>query len=322
MDKRTFLGVWAAAALLTALPAAAQHSQAPTRIVVSFSAGGPVDMAARIVAEQLSKELNRPVIVDNKPGASGFLGAQEVLRAPVDGNTIWISSVGTAAINPSLFETIPYNTQKNFRPVSLIANNVEVFVVNPKVPARNASEFVEYSRKQPEPPAIASSGIGGIPHLAMLQLKPSTGVNFLHVPYRGMAQAITDVIGGQAAGVFADVAAVLPHIEAGRLRPVGIAAAQRHPALPDVPTFEEQGIAAVDSNNWYALFVPAQTPDNIVADLNAAVGKALANDALRDRLVRAGTQPQASTEAEMKQLLDADTAKWGALIKANNIKPE
>lgn len=321
MKKRTFLGVLAAA-MLAASPVLAQSNQAPARIVVSFSAGGPVDMVARIVAEQLGKELNRPVIVDNKPGASGFLGAQEVLRSPADGNTIWISSVGTAAINPSLFEKIPYNTQKDFRPVSLIANNVEVFVINANLPARTAAEFVEQSRKERTPPAIASSGVGGIPHLAMLQLKQSTGVDFLHVPYRGMAQAVTDVVGGQVAGVFADVAAVLPQIEAGRLRAVGIAAAQRHPALPDVPTFEEQGIAAVDSNNWYGLFVPAQTPDAVVADLNAAVRKTMESDAVKERLVRAGTQPTASTEAELKAILDADTAKWGALIKANDIKPE
>ena len=321
MKRRNFLGALAASMLMTA-PVMAQTSQAPARIVVSFSAGGPVDMVARIVAEQLGKELDRPVIVDNKPGASGFIGAQDVLRAPADGNTIWISSVGTAAINPSLFETIPYNTQKDFRPVSLIANNVEVFVINADLPARNAAEFVEQSSKQETPPAIASSGVGGIPHLAMLQLKQSTGVDFLHVPYRGMAQAITDVVGGQVSGVFADVAAVLPQIQSGRLRAVGIAAAQRHPALPDVPTFEEQGIAAVDSNNWYGLFVSAKTPDSVVADLNAAVRKTMENDAVQDRLVRAGTQPQASTQAQLKQVLDADTEKWGALIKANNIKPE
>lgn len=321
MKKRTFLAAMAASMLMTA-PVLAQSTQAPARIVVSFSAGGPVDMVARIVAEQLGKELGRPVIVDNKPGASGFLGAQDVLRAPADGNTIWISSVGTAAINPSLFENIPYNTQKDFRPVSLIANNVEVFVINPSLPAKTAAEFVEYARKETTPPAIASSGIGGIPHLAMLQLTQSSGVDFLHVPYRGMAQAITDVVGGQVAGVFADVAAVLPQIEAGRLRPVGIAAAERHPALPDVPTFEEQGIQAVDSNNWYGLFVSAQTPDDVVANLNAAVQRTMANEDVKNRLVQAGTQPQASTEAELKERLDADTDKWGALIKANNIKPE
>ena len=211
--------------------------------------------------------------------------------------------MGTAAINPSLFENIPYNTQKDFRPVSLIANNVEVFVINPEVPANNAQEFVEYSRKQNTAPAIASSGVGGIPHLAMLQLKQSTNIDFLHVPYRGMAQAVTDVLGGQVAGVFADVAAVLPHIEAGRLRAVGIAATQRHPALPDVPTFEEQGIAAVDSNNWYGLFVSAETPDDTVVELNEAVRKTMENEAVKERLVSAGTQPQSSTEAELKQIL-------------------
>lgn len=314
------MGAIAASMLMSAAALAQAEGQA--RIVVSFSAGGPVDMVARVVAEQLGKELDRTVIVDNKPGANGFLGAQDVLRSPADGSTIWISSVGTAAINPSLFERIPYDTQEDFRPVALIASNVEVFVINADHPARSAAEFVEHSRKESPSPAIASSGVGGIPHLAMLQLKQSTDVDFLHVPYRGMAQAITDVVGGQVSGVFADVPAVLSQIEAGRLRAVGIAATQRHPALPDVPTFEEQGIAAVDSNNWYGLFVHNDTPDSVVADLNAAVRMTMENDAVRDRLTRAGTQPQSSSEAELKQVLDADTEKWGSLIKANNIKPE
>lgn len=306
---------------MVSAPALAQDNQRPARIVVSFSAGGPVDMVARILAEQLGKDLNRAVIVDNKPGANGFLGAQEVLRSKPDGNTIWISSVGTAAINPSLFQELPYDMRKDFRPVSLIANNVEVFVINAGLPARNAVDFIENAKNGKTPPAIASSGVGGIPHLAMLQLKQATDIDFLHVPYRGMAQAVTDVVGGQVAGVFADVAAVLPQIQAGRLRPLGIAAPKRHPALPDVPTFEEQGLVSVDSNNWYGLFVPAKTPDDIVDDLSATVRKVMENNAVIERLNQAGTLPQASTAQEMQRILDADTAKWGNLLKANNVRP-
>jgi len=307
---------------LAVTPVASQANQRPVRIVVSFSAGGPVDMVARIFAEQLGKELNRTVIVDNKPGANGFLGAQEVLRSKPDGNTIWLSSVGTAAINPSLFQDLPYDMDQDFRPVSMIANNEEVLVINADLPAHNVAEFIGYSRNEKEPPAIASSGVGGIPHLAMLQLKQASKVDFLHVPYRGMAQAISDVIGGQVAGVFADVAAVLPQIKAGRLKPLGIAAAKRHPALLDVPTFEEQGLASVDSNNWYGLFVSAKTPDETVESLNLAVRKAMGNETVMKRLAQAGTEPHASTPQEMQQTLDADTAKWGELIKMNDVRPE
>lgn len=321
MKRRSFLCLMAAS-VIGATPMLSQASKHPARIVVSFSAGGPVDMVARILAEQLGKELNRTVIVDNKPGANGFLGAQEVSRSKPDGNTIWISSVGTAAINPSLFRGLPYDMQKDFRPVSLIANNVEVFVVNAEVPAGSAVEFIEHAKSAKTSPAIASSGVGGIPHLAMLQLKQATDVDFLHVPYRGMAQAISDVVSGQVAGVFADVAAVLPQIRAGRLRPLGIAASKRHPALPEVPTFEEQGLASVDSNNWYGLFVPAKTPDGIVENLNVAVRRAMENKAVKEHLSQAGTLPQASTAEELKRILDTDTAKWGALIKANDVRPE
>lgn len=311
-----------AAALSLASLSYAQSSGKPVRIVTSFSAGGPVDFVARTLADQLGRELKRTVIVDNKPGANGALGAMEVLRSEADGTTLWITSVGAAAINPSLQEKAPYNTQRDFSPVSLVANNVEVLVVSAKNSAKDASEFVKNAKALKESTPMASSGSGSIPHLALIQLEDSTGAKFLHVPYKGMAPAMTDLMGGQVKGVFADVAAIMPHVQGGRLKAIGIAAQKRHPALPNVKNFEEQGIKAVDTNNWYALFVSAKTPAPMLQQLNKAVRAAIANPDVSARLLQGGAEPKSSTHQELAALLKADTEKWAALIKSRNIKAD
>jgi len=303
------------------VPTAFAQANKPLRIIVSFSAGGPVDFVARTLAEPLGRELNRTVIVENKPGANMVLGAMEVLRAEPDGNTVWITSVGAAAINPSLQPNLPYDTRRDFAPVSLVVNNVEVFVVHKDHPARDAADFIRLAKASRQPLPIASSGVGSIPHLALLQLEAAAQVPFLHVPYKGMSLALTDLLGGQFQGVFADVPAVIKQIEAGNLKALGIAAGMRNPVLPHVKTFQEQGLRAVDSNNWYALFVPAATPTTAVDTLNRAVRKVLANAAVAARLRASGAQPQGSTPQELAALLQGDTDKWAALIRSRNITP-
>lgn len=320
MNKRHLL--LASALLALAPPGFAQTSGKPLRIVSSFSPGGPVDFVARTLAEQLGHELKRPVIVENKPGASGALGAMETLRADPDGSTLWITSVGAAAISPTLTPKLPYNTQRDFTPVSLVANNVEVLVVHAKDPASDAAAFIQSVKAGKESTAMASSGSGSVPHLALIQLEESTGARFLHVPYKGMAPAFTDVMGGQVKGVFADVAAILAQVQGGRLKAIGIASSKRHPALPDVKTFEEQGIKAVDTNNWYALFASARTPAPVVEQLNKAVRAALADPQVKARLLGGGAEPRSSTPQELAALLKSDTDKWAALIRSRNITAE
>lgn len=320
--RRAALAAMAGSLMLTAaLPALAQGGKS-TRIVVSFPPGGPVDFVARALGEQLGKELNQTVIVDNKGGANGAIGASEVMRAPADGSTIWITSVGAAAVNPSLYEKLPYDMQRDFAPVSLVANNVELLVVNPADPARTAAEFVANARKAKPPIAMGSSGIGSIPHLAIEQLVDASGAPITHVPYRGAAPAITDVMGGQVAGFFGDIPGLIGHVKGGKLKPLGVAATRRHPALPDVPTLAEQGLPGVDTNNWYALFVPAKTPPATIDALNKAVRKALGDPGLRDRLLATGAEPAPSTPQELATLLKADTAKWAKLIHDKKIKVE
>ncbi len=310
------------AALALALSGAAWAQPKPVRIVVSFTAGGPVDAVSRTLAETLGKELGRTVVVDNKPGANGAIGAMEVLRSEPDGNTIWITSVGAAAINPALYDKLPYDMQRDFAPVSLVVNNVELLVANASDPARSAADFVAAARQRKDPTPMASSGIGSIPHLAIEQLADGTGIKLLHVPYKGAAPAITDLMGGQVSGFFGDVPGLIGHVKGGKLKALGIASPRRHPALPDVPTLEEQGIKGVDTVNWYAFFVSARTPPATVEALNKAVRATLQTPAVRDKLLQSGAEPAPSTPQELAALLKSDTDKWARLIKAKGIKAE
>ena len=321
-SRRQWLQRTSAGALATSLGglAWAQNNNRPLRLIVAFAPGGPVDFVARTLAETLSRELGRTVLVDNKPGANGAIGAMETLKAEPDGSTVWITSVGAAAINPALYDKLPYDMVRDFTPVSLVVNNVEVLVTSAQNPAIDAVDFVQRARSSNAPVPMASSGIGSIPHLALLQMQDATKLDLLHVPFNGMAPALTNLLGGQVAGVFADVPAVMGQIKAGRLKALGMASRVRHPGLPDVRTFEEMGFPAVDTNNWYAFFVSARTPRPIVEALNAATRRALADPGVANRLLQSGAEPRATTPEEMAALLRADTTKWAALIKARNIR--
>ena len=318
MIKRYLLAAAFAALLMPAV-----HAQPKTtRIVVSFTSGGPVDAVARTLSEQLGKELGRTVIIDNKPGANGAIGAVDVMKSAPDGSTLWFTSVGAAAINSSLYEKLPYDMQRDFVPVSLVVDNVELLVAQQANPARDAAEFVAATKKRAEPTPMGSSGTGSIPHLAIEQLADASGARLLHVPYKGAAPAITDLMGGQISGFFGDVPGLLGHLQGGRLKALGVASGKRHPSLPDVKTLEEQGIKGVDTNNWYALFAPAKTPPDVVEALNKAVRNTLANPAVREKLLKTGTEPVGSTAEELAAIQKRDTAKWAALIRAKNIKAE
>ena len=318
MIKRYLLAAAFAALLMPAV-----HAQTKTtRIVVSFTSGGPVDAVARTLSEPLGKELGRTVIIDNKPGANGAIGAVDVMKSAPDGSTLWFTSVGAAAINSSLYEKLPYDMQRDFVPVSLVVNNVELLVAQQGNPARDAAEFVAATKKQAEPTPMGSSGTGSIPHLAIEQLADSSGAKLLHVPYKGAAPAITDLMGGQISGFFGDVPGLLGHLQGGRLKALGVASGKRHPSLPDVKTLEEQGIRGVDTNNWYALFAPAKTPPETVAAINKALRSTLADPAVREKLLKTGTEPVGSTPQELAAIQTRDTEKWAKLIRAKNIRAE
>jgi tripartite-type tricarboxylate transporter receptor subunit TctC len=309
----------AAALAMVAAQAAAQERI--TRIIVAFPAGGPVDFVARAIAEPLGRELHRNVIVENKPGGNGAVAAQYIAQGAADGSLLWLTSVGAVAINPVLYDKLAYD-MREFAPVSLVVDNDELLVVKPDNPARDAADFVARAKSSAQPVAIASSGIGSIPHLAMEQLADATHANLLHVPYKGAAPAITDVMSGQVAAFFGDVPGLIGHVKGGSLRAIGIAAQKRHPLFPDVPTLAEQGLPGVDTNNWYALFASAKTPPAEIDALNTAVRRTLATPAVRDKLTASGAVPAPSSPAELAALLKRDTEKWGALIRAKKIRPD
>ena len=308
-------------ALTFSLPVAAQSNI--TRLVVAFPPGGPVDFVARTLSETLSKELGHQVIVENKAGGNGAIAAEFVTRATPDGSTLWLTSVGAVAINPSLYEKLAYNPERDLAPVSLVVNNVEVMVVGANVPFANGAEFVAASRVPGSKPlTMASSGTGSVPHLAMELLNDAAKINLLHVPYRGAAPAINDVLAGHVTGFFGDIPGLISYINAGKLKALGIAAPKRHPLLPNVKTFDEMGIRGVDSDNWYALFAAKGTSAADLDRVNQAVRRTLNNPQVRARLQASGAEPSPSTPAELAALLKKDTAKWSRVVKANNIKPD
>jgi tripartite-type tricarboxylate transporter receptor subunit TctC len=314
-----------AATLLLAclLPGVAlAQSERVMRIIVAFPPGGPVDFVARSIADPLGKELGARVIVENKSGANGAIAGEIVAHAAADGNTLWLTSVGAVAINPVLYDKLPYDVQRDFAPVSLVVDNDELLVVNPANPARDAAEFVANAKKSTQPVAIASTGIGSVPHLAMEQLADAAKAPLLHVPYKGAAPAISDVMGGQVDAFFGDIPGLIGHVKGGKLKAIGIAAPKRNPLLPDVRTLAEQGLPGVDSNNWYALLAPARTPASVIAALNAAVRNTLAAPSVAERLQASGAVPSPSSPQELAALLKRDTEKWDKVIKAKKITPE
>ena len=321
LARRTFMLGLACAALACSSAVLAQTKI--THLIVAFPPGGPVDFVARALAEQLGKELGHQVIVENKAGANGAIAADYVSRATPDGTTLWLTSVGAVAINPTLYEKLSYDPQRDLTPVSLVVNNVEVLVVGANAPYNTAAEFVAFSRQQKASAlTMASSGTGSVPHLAMELLNDSAKINLMHVPYRGAAPAINDVLAGHVDGFFGDIPGLITFIKSGKLKAIGIAAPKRHPLLPDVKTFAEMGFAGVDSDNWYALFSSKGTPAAEIKRVNQAVRRALATESVKTRLQASGAEPSPSTPAELATLLKNDSAKWARVVRAKNIKPD
>jgi tripartite-type tricarboxylate transporter receptor subunit TctC len=322
------LSILACGAMLCANSAMAQtpSNAKTTRIIVAFPPGGPVDFVARTLSEQLSKELGHQVIVENKAGANGAIAAEFVSRSAPDASVLWLTSVGAVAINPALYEKLSYDPKQDLTPVSLVVNNVEMFVVAANAPYNTGAEFVATARKamqdKASPLTMASSGTGSVPHLAMELLNEAAKLNLVHVPYKGAAPAITDVIAGHVNGFFGDIPGLVGHIKGGKLKAIGIAAPRRHPLFPDVKTFAEMGVQGVDSDNWYALFTAKGANTADVALVNAAVRRTLSNEAIKSKLLQSGAEPASSSPAELSALLKSDTAKWTRVVKSKNMKPD
>ena len=291
------------------------------RIVVAFPAGGPTDFVARLIADKLKAQLGQNVIVENKPGANGAIGAEYVARSEADGHLLFLTTVGAVAITPHVSKP-NYDTLRDFAPVTLAVRNTTMLVVKPEAPVNSAKELAALAKDKPNAIPFASTGSGSMPHLALELFQSAAGVKFLHVPYRGAAPALTDLLGGQVQALFADAPVLLAHIKGGKLKPLGAASAMRNAALADVPTLAEQGFADTSADNWYGLLAPAKTPAAVVAKLHDAVVAALDVPDVREKLVQSGAIPSPMSSAEFGRLLADELARWGRVVREKNIRED
>jgi tripartite-type tricarboxylate transporter receptor subunit TctC len=318
----------ALATLLVPQFAGAQFAQAqnfpsrPVRIVVAFPAGGPTDFVGRVVADKMSTLLGQRVYIDNKPGANGTLGGGDVAKSDPDGYSLFLTTAGAVTVSPHIMANMPFDTFRDFAPVSLVTKVSEVLVVSPKLGIKSAKDLIALVKEKPGAVTFASTGIGSPPHLAQLMLDTSAGVTFLHVPYRGAAPALTDLLGGQVQVVALDVPVVISQIQAGNLVPIGIAGDKRDAVLPDVPTLAEQGYPNTDASNWYALLAPAKTPPDVIAKLNKAADDAMKDPEVRDKLVKTGATPVGGTPEQLGTFMKAEYEKWGRVVKEHDIKEQ
>jgi tripartite-type tricarboxylate transporter receptor subunit TctC len=304
-------------ATLAVLPAAAAAQDFPVkpiRLIVPFPAGGPNDIIARVIGQRMSELTNQPVLIENRGGQGGVLGTDAVAKANPDGYTIAISSAGALAISPSM-EKVAYETLKDFQPITLIATVPEMLVVATNVPARDINELVALAKAQPGKLNFASSGPGSLPHLAGELLKLTAKIDIVHVPYRGAAPAVNDLIGQQVQMAFLDLPALLPQIKAGTLKPIVMGSPERAPTAPEVPTTAEAGMPALRVENWYGMVAPAATPPAIVAALNRIAIEAMRDSAVKEKLASQGATLIGDTPEHFRTFIESETAKWAKVIR-------
>lgn len=317
---KALLGSAALGAAFGALAADAYPSK-PIKWVVPFTPGGAMDTMARTLGEKMSQSMKQPIIIENRPGAGGVVGSSAVAKSEPDGYTMMIVSIGHA-VNPSLYAKLAYDPVKDFEPVSLVGIVPNVLVVNPSVKANNVAELVDLAKQQPGKLTFASAGSGTTIHLAGELFASMANVDILHVPYKGSAPAVTDLMGRQVDMMFDSVSSAKPYIDAGRLKPLAVTTSKRSSVLPNVPTVAEAGIKGYELSGWYAVFVPAKTPQPVVNRINEELVKALRQPDVTARFAQIGAEPVGSSPAELGKYLKSETAKWSEIVKARNIKAD
>lgn len=312
-----------AVATAAALPALADepYPARPIKIVVPFPPGGAADVFARLIGQKLNEAWSQPVVVDNKPGAGGQIATQSVVKSPADGYTLLVVTVGHA-VNPALYTKLPYDTEKDLRPVAALARLPSVLVVNPSLPVKSVADLVALARATPGKLTYASSGNATTSHVAGAMFTSLAQVNMLHVPYRGSAPAITDLIGGQVDVMIDPIASSAPHVKSGKLRALAVSTAARTPLAPDLPTLAEAGIPGYDFSAWFLLIAPAATPEPIVAKLNAAVAQALAAPDVRERFATLGAEPGRGSPAEIAAFLGGEIRRMAKVARDAGMKAE
>ena len=299
--------------LMPVLAVAQDFPARPIKLIVPFPPGGPNDIIARIVGQRISELASQPVVIDNRGGQGGTLGTDAVAKAAPDGYTIAIVNAGALAINQTM-EKVPYETLKDLAPVTLVVTVPEMLVVAGNVPAKDMRELVALAKAQPGKLNFASTGAGSLPHLAGELFKLTAGIDVVHVPYRGAAPAINDLLGQQVQMTFLDLPAILPHIRSGALKPIALGAGTRAPTAPDVPTTAEVGLPDLRAENWYGMVAPAATPPAVVAALNKLTLAALADPAVRDKLAEQGLTTVGNSPEQFRDYIAGETAKWAKVI--------
>lgn len=313
----------AGAGKASAANAARDYPNRPVRAVVPSVPGGGSDISARIFASGLSEALNNtPFVIDNRGGAGGTLGTHIVAKAPADGYTVLMGNISTHGINPALFKNLPYHPIKDFAPVSLFGTTPNVLVIHPSVPATSLKELIAYAKANPGALRYGSSGIGGSPHLSMELLRTMTGMDMLHVPYKGSGAVLTDLLGGRVHLTSSSLTSQLLYIKSGKLRALAVTSSKRNPQLPDVPTVIESGVPGYEVTIWYAMFVPAAVPRPIIAKLNSVIVKVLGTPEMKARLGQTGIDAATSTPEELAAWVKVEVEKWTRVVKMANVVPE
>ncbi len=320
LQNRGFLAGLLLAFAMSAGASEAQPVPKQIRLVVPFAPGGPADLIARKLAERLGPQLTATVIVDNRPGANGAIGIQAVAKAPPDGSTLLFATSGMLTISPVLYKDLSYDPIKDLSPIGRVVANGSALLVGKDVPASDMREFVAYSRKSATPVPIGSAGTGNITHLYMELMKEATQGNFVHVPYKGVAPALADTMGGQIAGVFVDLPAALPLLKSGKVKALGLVGDARSPSAPDIPTIAEQGYKGVDGVSWFGVLGPAGMSAAVVDAIHAGIERALAEPDLAGSLKEIGSTPALNRPEEMTELMRTEQKRWAQLIKARNIQ--
>jgi tripartite-type tricarboxylate transporter receptor subunit TctC len=320
--KQAVIGglVGLAAALATIDSHAAEFPARPMRLVVPYAAGGPTDVVGRLVADYLARDLKQAAFVENRPGAQGAIGAEAVARGDADGTTLLIVSGSMFVLNPMLYKKLTYDPDRDFRTLAVITEDPLVMEVHPSVPARSVADFVAYAKQNPGKLSFGSAGTGGVIHLAGEMFRQMAGIEMTHVPYKGAAPALSDLLAGNVQVMFDSVGTALPSVRAGSLRALGVSSAQRSADLPDVPTMAESGYPDYRVSVWFAVAVPAKIPDRLAAVLKRSLDRALDDNTFRASLEKIGysvMRPQ--SEAAIAAFIEADRARWSAVVKARNI---
>ena len=311
------------AVTIAALPlgASAQpYPGKPVRVIVTFAAGGGADFMGRLIGQKLSESFGQPVVIENRAGAGGSIGNEAVAKAPPDGYTLLLGAAGALVIAPWLYAKLPFDTVKDFAPISLLATVPFALTVHPSIPSKTVKELIALARANPGKLNYGSSGAGGAPHLAGELLKSMAKIEIVHVPYKGLAPAITDLIGGQLELIFADVNLVHPHIQARRLKGLAVTGAQRSPVMPDLPSVAEAALPGYQAGTWYGLLAPANTPREIIARLNGETNRLLATAEMKERFATQGAEPAGNSPEQFATFIRSELDKWAKVIRDANIK--